>query len=186
MEMSHVKASSSFTEKYCVACPHLCTVRIIKHSFELTGRYIMAYCTRTIPAEEEKVMKDNFPRMVESFKSKGYLTEKGMDDVGIVRVEDGRSKDNDMRVMHQNRALIVNSAANLARFAKNSIPEGLEAVGRKQAKAATKKVKPVKPKAATVVKPVVQAACQVSKHVRKPKILYEIAFSILNLLKLDL
>jgi hypothetical protein len=76
-------------------------------------------------------MRQNVNELTLAFRTQGYITEKQLDDAGIMSVADGRSKPKDERVPHQQRAMILNSEENIKRLANYVILKAKEEVKAK-------------------------------------------------------
>ena len=122
------------------SCQQELSFDIIRHGFQYTGQYPfnfndkMACCTTNIPLKEMTNMRAKFDQMTNEFKKKGYLTEAEMDEAGIMKVDDDGRKPKDERVAHHNRAMLLNTEANLERFKKNLVPAELSPVNRESYK----------------------------------------------------
>jgi hypothetical protein len=117
------------------ACHSVFKVDSIIDSFDKTGQYSpeskgmnfdkkMKCCTSSIPSAHLEKMKTALPRLAAIFRVKGFLSEEDMDIEGIPKVEDTRKVPEEQRVLHQNRAIVLNTEANLARFAKKAPARG--------------------------------------------------------------
>ena len=122
------------------SCQQELSFDIIRHGFQYTGQYPfnfndkMACCTTDIPLKEMTNMRAKFDQMTNEFKKKGYLTEAEMDEAGIMKVDGDGRKPKDERVAHHNRAMRLNTKANLERFKKNLLPAELSPVNRESYK----------------------------------------------------
>jgi hypothetical protein len=80
--------------------------------------HAMSKCTATIPAKISKTLHEKFEAMAAIYRNSGTLTEKDMDDAGIVSINHlyKRKKLKDQRVLHQQRAVVMNSPACIAQY----------------------------------------------------------------------
>jgi transposase-like protein len=122
------------------ACQRTCNVSIIKHGFAKTGQYVdgngfnfdikMSCCTSEIPPTELDNMRNRFSELTDVFHQQGFITEAQLDSAGIISVEDSRAKPKDERSPHQQRAMILNTPANIERLKDYQVPEELLPVPR--------------------------------------------------------
>ena len=108
------------------ACRKTLTLSVVQDGFIKTGQWdtsLMSYnfdkkmacCTSFIQPHDLDVMREKLPELAGYMKSQGFVTEAQMDEAGIPTVSDGRAKPKDARPFHQNRALLLNTDANLAK-----------------------------------------------------------------------
>ena len=114
-----------------VVCPS-----IIVHGWERTGlcplnfRRCMSQCTSHIDSDLYLSMERALEPLTRKFGFSGELTEEDMDHHNIRRYEQGRTrKDNNMRPLHQQRAVCTNVAAAASRY--KAVSESKEAAKAK-------------------------------------------------------
>eukprot|EP01033_Poteriospumella_lacustris_P010239 gene10239-7282_t len=95
------------------------TLKIVRAGYETTGQWpisfvaAMSHCptVKTMSVHEYNNMKDNVENLANVFRERGVLTEADMDEFNIIDMsEDTRRTPKDERVLHQQRAVLMNSA----------------------------------------------------------------------------
>jgi hypothetical protein len=93
----------------------------------------MSKCTGDIPTKASKILNDKFDQMATIFRNTGTLTEKDMDDAGIISTNhlSKRTTSKDQRVLHQQRAVLMNSPTCITQYihyrdAKDSAKAAME------------------------------------------------------------
>ncbi len=86
--------------------------------FPLNFDVAMKKCKYAFQSSDYDVLRAHIPDMIRCYRDKGYVEEREMDDMGIISVDNSsRIKvPKDQRSLHQQRAVMVNSADSLARF----------------------------------------------------------------------
>ena len=110
------------------ACRATLTFSIIQGGFIETGQWDpalnppgynfdkkMGCCTSFIPPVDLTLMRSKLVELAALMRSQGLVTEAQYDVAGIIQVMDSRSTPKDQRPLHQNRAMLLNVAANLER-----------------------------------------------------------------------
>jgi hypothetical protein len=130
---------------YCIR--ETLTVSIVRHAYQRCGQYPlnfdkqMSLCTalKLISNKDYEKMKEKLPEMVEIFKATGELTEEAMDAAGIFRLPVDMGKPKNERVLHRQRAVLMNSDECIQRFKlykANKEANKQKAANRRAAKAA--------------------------------------------------
>lgn len=100
------------------------TVSIVRHAYARCGQYPldfdkqMGLCTgmNAVSEKDYQIMKARLPEMVEKFKEVGQLTEEVMDQAGIWKSPLDTGKPKNERVLHKQRAVLMNSDECIQRF----------------------------------------------------------------------
>lgn len=98
------------------------TVSRIKDGYRKTGQYpidfdkAMKKCTREITAEDLQHMKNSLSKLVEAYRARGEVTEEEFDQLGIIDVYQNQGKPKDERVLHQQRAVVMNKNVCLTKY----------------------------------------------------------------------
>ena len=132
-ECAHLKSSvrDLTVDAICrivVSSQRAMTPDTVRHGFAKTGQYLhngfdfdtkIRNCTFKLTDSQVRTMREEFPGLTNTMKKQGYVTEQQLDHCNIPSiVETGRKrKPKDERVPNQQRAMLVNIPANLARFA---------------------------------------------------------------------
>jgi hypothetical protein len=91
------------------------TQKMVKDAYTSIGQcpinfdIAMSKCTRNLSLSEVQVMKDKLPDVVRKLRSTGILTEQDIDEAGIMEVDSDRQTPKGQRVLHQQRAVLMNS-----------------------------------------------------------------------------
>ncbi len=123
--MSGDKASKTINGLHRIvnALRDVTSMSTIARGYRRAGQYpvdlkkAMERCTYPLTESDFDVMQKMLPNMVEEFRSKGGVSEDTMDTFGIVSVKSTstNSLPKDQRVLHQQRAVVVNAADTIAR-----------------------------------------------------------------------
>ena len=96
---------------------------IVKSGYATIGQYplsfenAMKWVSMDIPKNAYKHMENKVEEIANIYRTKGILTEEDMDAANIISIDlDHRSKPKDQRVLHQQRAVIMNSEECVRRF----------------------------------------------------------------------
>jgi len=104
--------------KVVIAIRATLTQEIVQDGYEVIGQYpidferAMAQCpsVKYMNKKHYEHMKNKVEELAGIFREKGILTEQDMDDSGIVEMtQDSRTAPKDERVLHQQRAVLMNS-----------------------------------------------------------------------------
>lgn len=95
--------------------------RVISEGYTNCGQWPLNYSKAIqkspgfsqLSKREAAAMKEAIPAVVELYRQKGFVTEEELDELNIptFNKEDGRSKPKDQRVLHQQRAVVMNAVA---------------------------------------------------------------------------
>jgi hypothetical protein len=98
------------------------TQKMVKDGYASIGQcpinfdVAMSKCTRDISKTDIEVMKEKLPDVVQKFRMNGIVTEQDMDEAGIMNIDSDRKTPKDQRVLHQQRAVLMNSAECIAKY----------------------------------------------------------------------
>jgi hypothetical protein len=100
------------------------TLSMVRHGYERCGQYPidfdkqMRLCSgiKDVSENEYKNMVKEWPDMVKKFKEAGELTEDVMNTAKIYKVPNAKGKPKHTKVLHQQRAVLMNSQECISRF----------------------------------------------------------------------
>lgn len=117
--------------------------KVIKMGYEETGQWpldfrrAMSKCTTSLTEEELRILEGKVPAVVDLFRRHGRVTEEEMDRLGVLSIEllgDRRKLPKDSRVLHQQRAVIMNSECVVAQYQARMVQKAIaEAAKRARA-----------------------------------------------------
>jgi hypothetical protein len=109
-------------EKIIFSIKSTLTAEVIQAGYRETGQYplnltaAMSKSTYKLTIPEFETMEAKLPDVKAFFRSNGYVTEQQMDDLGIASVNEEWAKPKDEKVLHQQRAVLINAAETISKY----------------------------------------------------------------------
>jgi hypothetical protein len=153
------KAMVGAAARVVVASQTSMTRKVVQESFAKTGQFKgsgldfdakMACTTYKLSAAEMTTMRTHFEPLTEKMRQQGFIEEAQMDAAGIAKVADGKSKVKSDRSFPKQRAMCINTVANVARYRANPPKSAMSAEEKEKQKEEAKRAKEAKAEAKAI------------------------------------